>query len=320
MNETTAQPLTRDDLVSALTEVLENVVVTTRGRTRKTEGVNITAMPTPAMNASRAAELYGSAFSDSVKRADVNDRADFRSVADLALRKSMRQVGPLSDNERTCALTLFELLDARSDVVHQVLELLETSEKRPEAKDRSKGVNALIGAGMSRVLHDLGDAARDRRGSEVAHIDERGVVADSDEALQVGDGNHDGRDDLIVGHTGLLQGVDQLLRVDEVRPGREILKTGVTHNSSPSVDDAGAHSVGDGPGAGDASATPATWVTEGKLAKRLHDSVVRKSEALGRVEKVERRLFDAREDLAHAENEQREASAAYDAFIFGGSK
>lgn len=33
------------------------------------------------------------------------------------------------------------------------------------------------------------------------------------------------------------------------------------HNSSPSVADAGAHSVGDGPGAGDASATPATEVT-----------------------------------------------------------
>lgn len=92
-----------------------------------------------------------------------------------------------------------------------------------------------------------------------------------------------------------------------------------SHNSSPSVDDAGAHSVGDGSGAGDASATPATWVTEGKLAKRLHDSVVRKSEALGRVEKAERKLCDAREDLAHAENEQREASAAYDAFIAGGA-
>lgn len=118
---------------------------------------------------------------------------------------------------------------------------------------------------------------------------------------------------------------------------------GGTHNSSPSVDDAGAHSVGDGPGAGDASATPATEVTdkrltsdpskpyihfsrggfpatEGSLSKRLHDSAVRKSEALGRVEKAERKLCNAREDLAYAENEQREASAAYDAFIFGGSK
>ncbi|UUE23848.1 hypothetical protein LRQ08_21720 [Rhodococcus qingshengii] len=55
------------------------------------------------------------------------------------------------------------------------------------------------------------------------------------------------------------------------------------------------------------------------MAKRLHDSVVRKSEALGRVEKAERKLCDAREDLAHAENEQREASAAYDAFIAGGA-
>ncbi|MDV6277268.1 hypothetical protein R3Q06_27610 [Rhodococcus erythropolis] len=111
--------------------------------------------------------------------------------------------------------------------------------------------------------------------------------------------------------------------LDKFSADREALgnlgQGGVVHNSSPSTDDAGAHSVGDGPGAGDASATPATWVTEGKLAKRLHDSVVRKSEALGRVEKIERRLCDAREDLAHAESEQREASAAYDAFIAGGA-
>ncbi|MDZ7910776.1 MAG: hypothetical protein U5O16_02920 [Rhodococcus sp. (in: high G+C Gram-positive bacteria)] len=45
-------------------------------------------------------------------------------------------------------------------------------------------------------------------------------------------------------------------------------KVGVTHNSSPSVDDAGAHSVGDGPGARDASATPATEVTDPHISAR----------------------------------------------------
>lgn len=199
---------------------------------------------------------------------------------------------------------------------------------------------------------------------------------------------HDSHDSLVV----------RVVLVDE--------RVGVSHETSPSVVDAGAHSVGDGPGAGDASATPATEVTdnwdtgkmaghvevikvdgdptqllidgepfpyllaaepfkvlageddatrvtvtlfaekiteserltsdpskpyvhfsrggfpatEGSLSKRLHDSVVRKSEALGRVEKAERKLCSAREDLAYAENEQRDASAAYDAFIFGGSK
>lgn len=192
----------------------------------------------------------------------------FALKVDAALHSVLRDVVPLSDVDRAIASALFELLDARSDVVHQVLKLLETSEKSSEAKDCSKGVNALIGTGMSRVLHRPGDVARDRRGSEVAHIDERGVLADSDKALQVGDSNHDRRDNFVVGHAGPLQGADQLLRIDEVRPGREILKTGVTHNSSPSVDDAGAHSVGDGLVAGDASATPATEVTDPHISAR----------------------------------------------------
>lgn len=41
-----------------------------------------------------------------------------------------------------------------------------------------------------------------------------------------------------------------------------------THNSSPSVVDAGAHTLGDGPGAGDASATPATEVTDPHISAR----------------------------------------------------
>lgn len=45
-------------------------------------------------------------------------------------------------------------------------------------------------------------------------------------------------------------------------------KVVVTHNSSPSVDDAGAHSVGDGPGAGDASATPAAEVADPHISAR----------------------------------------------------
>lgn len=40
------------------------------------------------------------------------------------------------------------------------------------------------------------------------------------------------------------------------------------HSSSPLADDAGAHSVGDGPGAGDASATPATEVTDPHISAR----------------------------------------------------
>lgn len=40
------------------------------------------------------------------------------------------------------------------------------------------------------------------------------------------------------------------------------------HETSPSVDDAGAHSVGDGLGAGDASATPATEVTDPHISAR----------------------------------------------------
>nr|WP_136471346.1 hypothetical protein [Rhodococcus qingshengii]THJ70694.1 hypothetical protein EU244_15255 [Rhodococcus qingshengii] len=40
------------------------------------------------------------------------------------------------------------------------------------------------------------------------------------------------------------------------------------HKPSPSVDDAGAHSVGDGPGAGDASATPAAEVTDPHISAR----------------------------------------------------
>lgn len=40
------------------------------------------------------------------------------------------------------------------------------------------------------------------------------------------------------------------------------------HNSSPYADDAGAHSVGDGPGAGDASANPATEVTDPHISAR----------------------------------------------------
>lgn len=129
-----------------------------------------------------------------------------------------------------------------------------------------------------------------------------------------------------------------------------------SHETSPSVDDAGAHSVGDGQitgvgtpasvigghdlsafndtvrGIGNAfvdafqdsatseSVTSGVIPVEGSLSKRLYDSVVRKSEALGRVEKAERKLCNAREDLAHAENEQRDASAAYDTFIFGGAE
>lgn len=41
-----------------------------------------------------------------------------------------------------------------------------------------------------------------------------------------------------------------------------------SHETSPSVDDAGAHSVGDGPGAGDASATPAAEVTDPHISAR----------------------------------------------------
>lgn len=44
------------------------------------------------------------------------------------------------------------------------------------------------------------------------------------------------------------------------------------HNSSPSVDDAGAHSVGDGLGAGDASATPAAEVTLEYLVAAVRDA------------------------------------------------
>lgn len=42
----------------------------------------------------------------------------------------------------------------------------------------------------------------------------------------------------------------------------------LSHNSSPSVDDAGAHSVGDGLVAGDASTTPATEVTDPHISAR----------------------------------------------------
>lgn len=57
---------------------------------------------------------------------------------------------------------------------------------------------------------------------------------------------------------------------------RDIAKSGErvgnAHNSSPSVVDAGAHSVGDGPGAGDASATPATEVTLELLVAAVRDA------------------------------------------------
>lgn len=45
-------------------------------------------------------------------------------------------------------------------------------------------------------------------------------------------------------------------------------RVGRAHNSSPSVVDAGAHSVGDGPVAGDASATPAAEVTDPHISAR----------------------------------------------------
>lgn len=54
---------------------------------------------------------------------------------------------------------------------------------------------------------------------------------------------------------------------------REVERGAATDNSShfrpsPSVDDAGAHSVGDGPGAGGASASPATDVTDPHISVR----------------------------------------------------
>lgn len=66
-----------------------------------------------------------------------------------------------------------------------------------------------------------------------------------------------GRDDLNVRNVGVTESLKVHSVVDES-----------CHNSSPSIDDAGAHSVGDGPGAGGASATPATEVTDPHISAR----------------------------------------------------
>lgn len=192
----------------------------------------------------------------------------FALKVDAALHLVLRDVGPLSDVDRAIASALFELLDARSDVVHRVLELLETSEKRPKASDRSDGINALVGATMSRVLHHACDGACDRGFGNVPGVDERGILTDADEALKVGDSKEDRGDNLIVGHAGLLQDFEQFLRVGEVWEGGNVTEPTLGHNSSPSVDGAGAHSVGDGPGVGGASATPATEVTDPHISAR----------------------------------------------------
>lgn len=92
------------------------------------------------------------------------------------------------------------------------------------------------------------------------------------------------------------------------------------HNSSPSVDDAGAHSVGDGPGAGDASATPATEVTEDSLHTRLTFIQIDEGKAEEIYLAAQANLADAAENLAHARNETRDAETAYNDFINGGAK
>lgn len=66
-----------------------------------------------------------------------------------------------------------------------------------------------------------------------------------------------GRDDLNVRNVGVTEPLKVHSVVNES-----------CHSSSPYVDDAGAHSVGDGPGAGDASATPATGVTDPHISAR----------------------------------------------------
>ena len=94
----------------------------------------------------------------------------------------------------------------------------------------------------------------------------------------------------------------------------------VTHNSSPSVVDAGAHSVGDGPGAGDASATPATEVAEDSLHTRLTFIQIDEGKAEEIYLAAQANLADAAENLAHARNKTRDAETAYNDFVNGGAK
>lgn len=92
------------------------------------------------------------------------------------------------------------------------------------------------------------------------------------------------------------------------------------HGTSPSVDAAGAHSVGDGLGAGDASATPATEVTEDSLHTRLTFSQIDESKAEEIYRAAQANVADAAENLAHARNRTRDAETALNDFTNGSVK
>ncbi|MDV6275874.1 hypothetical protein R3Q06_20475 [Rhodococcus erythropolis] len=198
---TATDPLTRDDLVSALTEVLEKVVVTTQGRTFKADGAHIMTfnghkMPSVEKVLGDAARLPQSSM-----QANPLTRDDVRAIVS-------EEIGKLG------GLLLEPVLD---------------SDDAPlKLKDRVHGECS------NGALDDL------IWSPVVDNLEESIAEFVRDRQLR--------RDDLIS------------------QP------VGGTHNSSPSVDDAGAHSVGDGPGAGDASATPATEAMLEYLVAAVRDA------------------------------------------------
>lgn len=91
------------------------------------------------------------------------------------------------------------------------------------------------------------------------------------------------------------------------------------HSSSPLADDAGSHSVGDGSGAGDASATQAIEVTQDSLRRSLAFIQVDVDKAERIYLAAKANFADAAENLAHTKNKARAAEAALNDFINGGA-
>ncbi|MDV8005009.1 hypothetical protein [Rhodococcus sp. IEGM 1318] len=285
--------------------------------------------------------VAGAIFSDAAKRSQADADA---AMASLAAAREQEAAG----RRDTLASPEPVLHDVLVSALTEVLEKVVVTTQGRTFKADGAHIMTFTGHKMPSVEKVLGDAARlsqsRTQAQPLTHDDVRAIVSeeigkvgglllepvlDSDEApLKFknrvhGEGSDGALDDLIWSPVvdNLEESIAEFVRDRQL--GRDDLVSqpvGGTHNSSPSVDGAGAHSVGDGPGAGDASATPATEVTEDSLHTRLTFIQIDEGKAEEIYLAAQANLADAAENLAHARNKTRDAETAYTDFVNGDAK
>lgn len=146
----------------------------------------------------------------------------------------------------------FERDNLLCELLKSKLQQLETIQNGADAIDRNVGTNGLISRLLVEGRKRVDDGLRERGLLASGDLDLAAYLVNLEKAFECCDSSN------------LLSRPSVPF---ETLGDRQAVRN-VGHYSSPSVDGAGAHSVGDGPGAGDASATPATEVTNPHISAR----------------------------------------------------